>query len=44
MGRVKKGLAGSNEGRSWFQLFVNALGDDSDVGSGVNFKVDKRVI
>ena len=44
MGRAKKGLAGSNEGRSWFQLFVNALGDDSDVGSGVKFKVDKRVI
>ena len=44
MGWAKKGLAGSNEGRSWFQLFVNALGDDSDVGSGVNFKVNKRVI
>ena len=44
MGWAKKGPAGSNEGRSWFQLFVNALGDDRDVGSGANFKVDKRVI
>ena len=42
MGWAKKGPAGSNEGRSWFQLFVNALGDDRDVGSGVNFEVDKR--
>ena len=40
----KKGLSGSNEGPGWFQLFVNALRDDSDVGSGVNFKVDKRVV
>ena len=44
MGRAKKGLAGSNKGRSWFQLFLNTLRDDSDVGSGVNFKVDNRVI
>ena len=44
MGWTNKGLAGSNEGQGWFQLFVNALGDDSDVSSGVNFKVDRRVV
>ena len=27
-----------------FSFLVNALGDDSDISSGVNFKVDKRVI
>ena len=44
MGRTKQGFAGLNEGRSWLQLFVNALGDDRDVSYGVNFKADKRVI
>jgi len=44
VGWAKQGLAGLNEGWSWFQLFVNALGDDSDVSSGVNFKADKRAI
>ena len=44
MGRTKKGLAGLDECRSWYQLFVNALGGDSDVSSSVNFKSGKRVI
>ena len=43
VGRAKKGLAGLKEGWSWFQLFVNALGNDSDVGSGADFKAEREL-